>query len=231
MLNDRGRRGFHGFAGGSEVSPGDPWWSAFVRMTLPGYVVAVVISLYLLWIFARTDGLPPEGIVMATVVLAFPSAIGAAAARLILCRACDGQGKGFRTETAMAKHESKGEGGDRPPIEWLVGAISAALVAGLLLYLGHQVLFGESRAAALGVSIERVASDGDATTVTVAVVNRGDKAAAAVTVLAIGPGAAASRQIEFGYVAAGAMRRGAFVFPGAVNPDEVGVELGGYTEP
>lgn len=73
-----------GFAGGSEVSPGDPWWSAFVRMTLPGYVVAVLISLYLLWIFARTDGLPAEGIVMATVVLAFPSAIGAAAARLIL---------------------------------------------------------------------------------------------------------------------------------------------------
>lgn len=73
-----------GFAGGSEVSPEEPWWSAFVRLTLPGYTVALAISLYLLWIFARTDGLSAESIVMATVVLAFPSAIGAAAARLIL---------------------------------------------------------------------------------------------------------------------------------------------------
>lgn len=73
-----------GFAGGSEVSADDPWWSGFVRMTLPGYVVALSISVYLLWIFARTDDLPIEGIVMATVVLAFPAAIGAAAARLIL---------------------------------------------------------------------------------------------------------------------------------------------------
>lgn len=73
-----------GFAGGSEVSPDEPWWSPFVRLTLPGYVIALAISLYLLWLFARTDGLPVEGVVMAVVVLAFPSAIGAAAARLIM---------------------------------------------------------------------------------------------------------------------------------------------------
>lgn len=72
------------FAGGSEVSPDEPWWSAFVRLTLPGYVVALAISLYLLWIFARTDGMDMDGVLVATVVLAFPSAIGAAAARLIL---------------------------------------------------------------------------------------------------------------------------------------------------
>ena len=73
-----------GFAGGTEVSPEEPWWSAVVRLTLPGYVIALAISLYLLWLFARTDGLDVDGAVMATVVLAFPSAIGAAAARLIL---------------------------------------------------------------------------------------------------------------------------------------------------
>ena len=73
-----------GFAGGSEQSPDEPWWSPLIRLTLPGYVVALTVSLYLLWIFSRLDGLSPEGIVMATVVLGFPSAIGAAAARLIL---------------------------------------------------------------------------------------------------------------------------------------------------
>lgn len=73
-----------GFAGGSEVSPDQPWWVPLLQLTLPGYVIAVSVSLYLLWLFARLDGLPLESIVMATVVLAFPSAIGAAAARLIL---------------------------------------------------------------------------------------------------------------------------------------------------
>src|SRR3546814_9967524 len=36
---------------------GTPWWSAFARFTLPGYVLALLISLFILWIFGRTDGL------------------------------------------------------------------------------------------------------------------------------------------------------------------------------
>lgn len=73
-----------GFAGGSDISPEEPWWSPLVRLTLPGYVVALAVSVYLLWIFGRFDELSAGSIVMATVVLTFPSAIGAAAARLIL---------------------------------------------------------------------------------------------------------------------------------------------------
>jgi putative integral membrane protein (TIGR02587 family) len=73
-----------GFAGGSEVSPQAPWWSPLLRLTLPGYAIAASVSLYLLWVFARLDGLQIDSIAMATVVLAFPSAIGAASARLIL---------------------------------------------------------------------------------------------------------------------------------------------------
>lgn len=73
-----------GFAGGSEIDAGEPWWSSFARFTLPGYAIALAISVYILWIFGRTDGLDPHSMVMATVVLGFPSAIGAAAARLIL---------------------------------------------------------------------------------------------------------------------------------------------------
>ncbi|MEO3997268.1 TIGR02587 family membrane protein [Mesorhizobium sp. CAU 1732] len=73
-----------GFAGGSEVGPDDPWWSGFVRLTLPGYVIAITISLLVLWLFGRTDGNAFHMTAFATIVLAFPSAIGAAAARLIL---------------------------------------------------------------------------------------------------------------------------------------------------
>ena len=73
-----------GFAGGSEVSADEPWWSGFIRMTLPGFVLALAVSFCLLWLFAQTDGLSFDSVVMAAVVLAFPCSIGAAAARLIL---------------------------------------------------------------------------------------------------------------------------------------------------
>lgn len=72
------------FKGGSELSRQTPWWSALLRFTLPGYAIAAAIALFLLWVFGRTDDLGVEMIVMAVVVLAFPGAIGAAAARLIL---------------------------------------------------------------------------------------------------------------------------------------------------
>ncbi|MDF1600655.1 TIGR02587 family membrane protein [Mesorhizobium sp. YIM 152430] len=72
------------FKGGSELSQDTPWWSALLRFTLPGYAIAALISLFLLWVFGRTEGLAIEMVAMAVVVLAFPSAIGAAAARLIL---------------------------------------------------------------------------------------------------------------------------------------------------
>jgi len=73
-----------GFQGGTELSPQTPWWSALIRFTLPGYVIASGVSLFVLWIFGRTDGLTFEQAVMAMIVLAFPSSVGASAARLIL---------------------------------------------------------------------------------------------------------------------------------------------------
>ncbi|MGV6873195.1 TIGR02587 family membrane protein [Pseudochelatococcus sp. B33] len=72
------------FTGGSELSPDTPWWSAFARFTLPGYAIALLCSFGLLWLFGRLDGMSFDSAVVAVVVLAFPSAIGAAAARLIL---------------------------------------------------------------------------------------------------------------------------------------------------
>ena len=61
-----------------------PWWSNFLRFTLVGYVMALAISLFALWIFGRTEtvGLGPT--LMTVLVLGFPAGLGAAAARLIL---------------------------------------------------------------------------------------------------------------------------------------------------
>lgn len=58
--------------------------SVFLRFTIVGYAVALLISLYALWTFGRLDGAAAPEIVIAMIVLGFPSALGASAARLIL---------------------------------------------------------------------------------------------------------------------------------------------------
>jgi putative integral membrane protein (TIGR02587 family) len=72
------------FRGQAEIPPGTPFWSIFLRFTVAGYGVALLISFYALWTFGSTDGLSLEQAINATVVLGFPAAIGAAAARLVL---------------------------------------------------------------------------------------------------------------------------------------------------
>lgn len=61
-----------------------PWWSVFARFTVVGYAIAIVLCGLLLWTFGRLDGMPAPVAMAAVVVLAFPAAIGAAAARLLL---------------------------------------------------------------------------------------------------------------------------------------------------
>lgn len=72
------------FRGQAEVPEGMPRWSLFLRHTVPGYAIALLVSVYLLWTFGRTDGAGLEHLVTTAVVLAFPASIGAAAARLLI---------------------------------------------------------------------------------------------------------------------------------------------------
>ncbi|WEZ84317.1 TIGR02587 family membrane protein [Rhizobium sp. 32-5/1] len=72
------------FKGGHEISGDTPGWHALIRFTLPGYIIALAISLYALWTFGRLDGVGLTPSIMAMIVLGFPGALGAAAARLIL---------------------------------------------------------------------------------------------------------------------------------------------------
>ncbi|MFC3078450.1 TIGR02587 family membrane protein [Phenylobacterium terrae] len=57
---------------------------AALHYTVPGYAIALAASLYVLWTFGRTDGVPPGDVLRLGVVLAFPGALGAAAARLLV---------------------------------------------------------------------------------------------------------------------------------------------------
>jgi putative integral membrane protein (TIGR02587 family) len=60
------------------------FWGVFLRFTIVGYAVALLISLYVLWTFGRLDGAAAAEIVRSILVLGFPAALGASAARLTL---------------------------------------------------------------------------------------------------------------------------------------------------
>jgi putative integral membrane protein (TIGR02587 family) len=72
------------FQGTASIPPGTPFWSVLLRYTIVGYAVALLMSLYILWTFGRTEGLAFHQSISVLVVLGFPAAVGAAAARLIL---------------------------------------------------------------------------------------------------------------------------------------------------
>ena len=56
----------------------------FLYLTLPGYVIVLAICAYVLWTFGRLDGLSVMSALHLVLVLAFPAALGAATARLVL---------------------------------------------------------------------------------------------------------------------------------------------------
>ncbi|MCZ0962364.1 TIGR02587 family membrane protein [Paracoccus benzoatiresistens] len=70
---------------GQEELPGDGgFWRTFFGYSIAGYGIALLVSLYVLWTFGRLDGLGVGQIAMMTAVLGFPSALGAALARLVV---------------------------------------------------------------------------------------------------------------------------------------------------
>jgi putative integral membrane protein (TIGR02587 family) len=58
--------------------------TGYMSYTFLALLVAASISVFMLWIFGRTDGLNLSAVVAHTIVLLFPAGIGAAAARLII---------------------------------------------------------------------------------------------------------------------------------------------------
>ncbi len=72
------------FRGQEAVPVGTPMWSIVLRFTIVGYALALLVSAFVLWCFGRLDGVPLQSAMMLVAVLAFPAAVGAASARLIL---------------------------------------------------------------------------------------------------------------------------------------------------
>ncbi len=66
--------------GGSDTR----WWSLLLRYTVPAYVIALLVSGGLLWVFGRMESSALEWVALRTVVLGLPAGLGAAAARLVV---------------------------------------------------------------------------------------------------------------------------------------------------
>ena len=62
---------------------GESAWSVSLAMAFIGYTIALLISFYILWTFGRTEGLTFAELMKETIVLGFPAALGAGAARLL----------------------------------------------------------------------------------------------------------------------------------------------------
>jgi putative integral membrane protein (TIGR02587 family) len=72
------------FRGQARPAAGVSAWSEFLRLTVVAYALALLVCVYVLWTFGRADGLTFQELLIEVVVLGFPAAIGAAAARLVL---------------------------------------------------------------------------------------------------------------------------------------------------
>ena len=73
-----------GFSGQESRPEGGTFLSTFLHFTLAGYGIALLVSLYVLWTFGRTEGVALTEVANMAVVLGFPAALGAATARLVI---------------------------------------------------------------------------------------------------------------------------------------------------
>lgn len=73
-----------GFPGQDTRRASGGFTRTFLTFTLPGYAIALLVSLYTLWTFGRLDGVALHEQATMTVVLGFPAALGAATARLVI---------------------------------------------------------------------------------------------------------------------------------------------------
>lgn len=73
-----------GFSGQESLPEGGTFLSTFLHFTLAGYGIALLVSLYVLWTFGRTEDVTVTEVANMAVVLGFPAALGAATARLVI---------------------------------------------------------------------------------------------------------------------------------------------------
>lgn len=72
------------FAGGERARGRQEFWSVLLRYSSAGYAICVAASVFLLWVFGRTEGAALDGIAQYAVVLSFAASLGAGLAHVVV---------------------------------------------------------------------------------------------------------------------------------------------------
>ena len=75
---------FAEFRGHEKATRGESYLKIFLRFTVVGYAIVLLISFYILWTFGTIDGMNFAEKIRIVIVLGFPAAVGASASRFIL---------------------------------------------------------------------------------------------------------------------------------------------------
>jgi uncharacterized protein (TIGR02588 family) len=134
----------------------------------------------------------------------------------------------LQTDTKTTLSDNHG----RPVVEWILGGISAIVVSGLIAFLAYKAWLGDNSPPRLVVSVDKIEQMGNGALVTISVTNNGDEAASAVVVVATTTEDEPQKNIELDYIAAHAVRRGAFVFDRTgLSENDITLEISGFVEP
>lgn len=121
------------------------------------------------------------------------------------------------------------------PWEWGIAALGLALVVGMLVFLGHEALAGDSSPPALDVKVESVSPSGDGYLVRFKASNKGGSTAAQVRVVGVlGPAGGApleASEVVLDYVPAASERGGGLFFSHDPKVYPLKLRAQGYQEP
>lgn len=65
------------------------FWAVLIRFTCAGYAICLAVSIFLLWVFGRTDGAASESVIQYAIVLSFAGVLGAGLAHVVVAERRD----------------------------------------------------------------------------------------------------------------------------------------------
>lgn len=116
-------------------------------------------------------------------------------------------------------------------IEWVLGALSAAIILGLAGFLVFEGVTRTGSEPLLSLRVVRVVEQANGYGVVVEVRNQGHATAADVEIAGIQDGAPLVRQVTLDYAPAESTREITLVFAGPVAADELQLVVLGYIDP
>ena len=194
------------FRGAPKAVPGATFWAQFARYTVVGYALVLLVSLYLLWTFGKTESVGLAQVISATVVTRISG-------RNRCCRftsdSVAGVNMASKTQKTLAKPQSTS------PVEWVFAAFGALFVVATIGYLLYFHLGISSAPPDIEFQIAKIVHRGDRYVVSFDAHNRSARTAASVRVagtLSDDGRVTEKSEAVFDYIPALSSRRGGLLF-------------------